>query len=862
MEKETNPYNPYENPYNPYGNPYRPYENPYKPYQSPYQNPYGQQPIEETSSSFNVLEWVVRVLHYWYLFVIAALIAFSFAYLKNRKWIPQRLSTCTIVIKESSNNGIDLMQGFAVGRGYSNVNNQMIMLGSYDLTARVVDSIPFLNVEYIQQGRFKTRNLYRTSPILLEYESIEPSVYGMLFKCTFQEDGELLIESTDDDRPFRQVTHYGEKMESSLFTATIWPTENMAKQGHVIYFRFRDRGSLVDEFLSRLTLKFVTDGSTVLRISLIGETPDRDCEFLDKLQDIYLLQNLERKNMVAENSIRFINEQLEILQGSLKISEGAMTKFRQENKFVDVNSYAGELMGKMSSYDQENMALRLKETYLNYLDNYLHQQIEQGSVVAPASLGVNDPMLSQFVTQMNTLQLQRSELSPKNAYYAKYTADIENVKAGLREVIKSMRASLEIEKSDLNARFADVESDIQKLPTKELEMVAIERNYRIDDNYYTFFLQKRAEAEIQKASNTPDNDIMDRARTSVITNEKAKTKTILTYLVIGLLIPLVLIILSELLNDKVRTPNEAETLSDFHLIGTLRHAKNPNPTLVKTNPRARYAEMLRSIRTRVEFIVQKKVGISVCITSTESGDGKTFLSSNLAALYAMSGKKTILVDLDIRKPNIHTKLGLDSGFGITNYLIGDCTLDDIIQKDIPFDFDFVRAGTVPPNPGELIHSDKLAEMLAILRERYDYVVIDTSPVGQVPDAYSLIEQTDTTLFVIRCLQTSKSFCRQTLEQLAIDHKEKIHLILSDIPTEGYHRGYDYGYAYSYGARYGYGYGKKGYGHYGYGYGRYGYGRYGYGADNGNKRYRYGLYGRWLSRHHEHKQQNYYMDDDE
>ena len=850
MEKETNPYNPYENPYNPYGNPYK-----------PYQSPYGQQPIEEETSSINWLEWAMRILHYWYLFVIVGLIALCCAYLKNRKWLPKQLSTASIIIQEpnriSNNINTTLMNGFDLGRGYSNVNNQMILLGSYDLTARVIDSIPFLSVEYIQQGRFKTRNLYRASPILLEYEFVAPFVYNeVLFKCSFRENGELLIESTEEKIPFRQVIHYGERIESPLFTATIWPTENMAQSGYVIYFRFRDRASLVDEFLSRLTLEFIMEKSTVLRCSLVSEVPERDCEFLDKLLDIYLLQNLERKNKVAENSIRFINEQLEILQGSLQISEGAMTRFRQENKFVDVNSYAEGLMGKISSYDKENMALRLKETYLNYLDNYLHQQIEQGAVVAPASLGVNDPMLTQFVTQMNTLQLQRSELSPKNAYYAKYTADIENVKDGLREVIKTMRASLEIEKSDLNTRFSDVESDIQKLPTKELEMVAIERNYRIDDNYYTFFLQKRAEAEIQKASNMPDNDIMDRARTSIITNMNDKTKTIVIYLLIGILIPLALIILSELLNDKVRTPNEAEALSDFHLIGTLRHAKNPNPTLVKANPRSRYSEMLRSIRTRIEFIVKKKVGIMVCITSTESGDGKTFLSSNLAALYAMSGKKTVLIDLDIRKPNIHTKLGLNSGLGISNYLIGDCTLDDIILNDIPFDFDFVRAGTVPPNPGELIHSDKLTEMLEIMRERYDYVVIDTSPVGQVPDAYSLIEQTDTTLFVIRCLQTSKSFCRQTLEQLAIDHKEKIHLILSDIPTEGYHHGYDYGYAYGYGARYGYGYGKKGYGHYGYGYGRYG-----YGADNGNKRYKYGLYGR-LSRHHERKQQNYYMDDDE
>lgn len=864
----ANPANPYANPANPYANPASPYANPANPYANPYNayNPYGMNQQDDESMNFNVLEWVMRFLHYWYLFAIAAVVAFSLAYLKNRKWIPQRMSSCTIVIKESNQSGTQqaLLQGFGVGAGYTNVNNQMIMLGSYDLVGRVVDSLPFLNVEYITQGRFKTRNLYRLTPILVEYEKVHEQAYDVLFKCSFRNDGLMEIESTNENLVFKRQVRYGEKIESDLFTATIWPTENMVRSGH-IYFRFRKRGALIDEFLSRLTLNFVTDGSTVLRISLVSETPDRDCEFLDKLQDIYLLQNLERKNAVAENSIKFINEQLEVLQSSLSISEGAMTDFRQENKFVDVGSYAGQLMSRVSAYDQEHMALRLKETYLDYLTNYLQQQIEQGTVVAPASLGLNEPMLMSHVNQLNELMLQRSELSPKNVYYAKYTNDIENVKEAISEVVRQMRASLEIEKNDLKNRSFDVEEEIKNLPEKELQMVAIERNYRIDDNYYTFFLQKRAEAEIQKASNTPDNDIMDRARTSIVTNAKQKSKTMTTYMIVGLLIPLLLIILSELMNDKIRTPGEAEKLvKDFHLIGTIRHAKNQNPTLVKSNPRSRYAEMLRSIRTRVEFIVQRKDGIMICITSTESGDGKTFLSSNLAALYAMSGKKTILVDLDIRKPNLHTKLGLKSGVGVTNYLIDDCTLDDIIDQNTPFDFDFMRAGTVPPNPGELIHSDKMAELLKILRERYDYVVIDSSPIGQVPDAYSLIEQTDTTLFVIRCLQTSKSFCRQTLEQLAIDHGEKIHLVLSDMPTEGFRHGYNYGYAYGYGARYGYGYGGKhnAYGHYGYGYGRYGYGAHKK-QSKSNWRYKYGYYyGKLFKKESETKSYNYYLDDDE
>ena len=787
----------------------------------------GVMPIEDENSNFDLMEWVVRIIRHWYLFVIAAVIAFSLAYLKNKRVIERYLTTGTMIIKESSGGGYgsaSIMQGFGVGAGYTNVNNQLIILGSYDLIARTVDSLPFMNVEYITKGRFKTRNIYRNSPISVEYSHVDPMAYAQLFRCTVQDDGSLLINTFDEKIAFSYVTHYGEELETSLFTARIWPTNMLLSPGQHIYFRFRTRESLTDEFSSRLQLNFLTERSTVLGIQLVGETPERDREFIDKLCDIYLLQNVERKNMVAEKSIAFINDQLEVLQHSLTQSEGAMTNFRQENKFVDVNSYAGGLMSKVNQYDQQQMALRLKETYLDYLSNYLDQKIDQGSVIAPATLGLNEPMLMQLVQQLNDLHIQRGELSQKNVYYTKFTSDINNVKSAIAEVVKSMQTSLDIEKKDLDIRMREVEREIKNLPEKELQMVAIERNYRIDDNYYTFFLQKRAEAEIQKAGNTPDSEIMDRARTTYAMNSKEKRKNTVSYLAFGLLIPLLILILSELLNNKIRSPKEADKLSVFDVLGSLRHVKSQNPIYAQQKPRSSYAEMLRNIRMRIEFKVLRKTNIAMTITSTESGDGKTFISTNLASLYSMTGHPTILVDMDIRKPNVHEKLGLETKMGVTNYLIGDCELDDIIIHNDKLGFDVISAGTVPPNPGELIRSEKLSEMFDILRQRYTFLIIDSSPVGIVPDAMALIEQTDVTLYVLRCMSTDKRFAKQTLDNLALHHKDKINLILSDTHAN---KSSSAGYGYGYGASYGYGYG------YGYEYG------YGYGNSNSKKK-RYGF----------------------
>lgn len=760
---------------------------------------------EEESSNFNIMEWGMLFAHYWYLFVIAVAIALGVAMLKNRRWLPSYYSQGTIIIKETLGYGgpnSALMQGFGVDAGYRNVNNQVIMLGSYDLMCRVVDSLPFLNTEYITQGRFKTRNLYRQTPIIIETVSVDPRAYDAMFQVIFNGDGTMQIAYPSEDFPMTVVARYGELIQCPLFTGTIWPTDQMVNAGKM-YFRFRSRESLVDEFMARLQLRFIGEGSTVLALAMTSETPQRDCEFIDKLAEIYLQKNLEQKNEVAENSIRFINNQLVHLQTALEASEGAMNNFRQENKFVDVSSYAGQLMTRISGYDQQVMELRLRETYFDYLTNYLKTNIENGAVIAPTSLGLNEPMLMSLVQQLNDLRIQRGELTEKNVYYAKYTKDIENVKTAINEVVGSMRASLEIEKKDLTARYSEVEKEIQNLPTKELQMVAIERNYRIDDNYYTFFLQKRAEAEIQKASNTPDNTILDKARTTAVVNSKAKKKTTTTCLLIGLLIPFALIVLSELLNTKMRSPKDVQKMRLFRLIGTLRHTHNTSPTLVRDRPRSAYAEMMRAIRTRIEFITKRKENVMLVVTSTESGDGKTFLATNLAALYSMTGKKTLLIDLDLRKPNVHTKLGLEGGMGVSNYLIGDCTLEDMIVHNEKIGFDLMRAGTIPPNPGELIHSDELATILAEMRQRYTYIIIDTSPIGLVPDAYTLIEQADMCLYIIRCMQTNKSFCKQTLQQMTevADIPDKIQLVLSDIPNDSRH-----GYGYGYGYKYGYGYG--------------------------------------------------------
>jgi len=773
------------------------------------QNFYNNQNIEDEESSFDIMEWASYFLHHWYLFVIGIILSLGLAYLENRSWLASSQTAGTVMIEENrsvGNSSQALMQGFGIQSGYKNVSNQVIMLGSYDLISRVVDSIPFLKVDYISKGSFKTRNLYKTSPIIIQPDYVAPEADGLLFKIKLNTNGTYTI-TVDDNKlysNFKINGRFGQPLQHNLFFITV-NNVNRSMVDTEMFFRFRNHESLVSDFKSRLNFGFLGESSSVLQVTLISETPERDIDFINKLCETFLANNLERKNDAANKTIKFINEQLGLVSKSLTESQGEMTNFRQTNKIVDVTSHTSELLGKSSKFDAQQAELKLKETYLDYLTKYLKTNMSDGEIIAPGSLGITDPMLMAAVQQINDLYSQRSEVTEKNIYYAKYTKQIENAKLTVLEVVKNMRVSLEIEKNDFERRLSDVNKEIEELPKKELEMISIERKYKMDDNYYTFFLQKRAESEILKASNTPDNNILDRARVISITNQDKKSKTTLMFLLFGLLIPTVIVILIELLNPTVRSSKDVEKGSSFPLIGGVRHTKSTDPLLVSKNPRSAFTEMFRVIRTRIEFIVQRKTNIVILNTSTESGDGKTYFSINLAAIYSMASKKTILVDMDIRKPSVNQRFNIIQPNGVTNYLIGQCTLDEVILRMPKVDYDILPAGSIPPNPGELIRSDKLAEMFLELRKRYDYVIVDSSPIGMVTDAYSLAQLSDVNLFVVRNGKTNKSFYKKLSSQLKLDNIPNLYTILNDVVDDGsrYSKYKLYKYAYLFGYSYGY-----------------------------------------------------------
>lgn len=783
-------------------------------------------------SSIDVKEWTMRFLGYWYYFVLGVIVTMCVGYVLTRSWMPEYTTESKVIIQESDKaNTLNFMQGFMGGMDYSNANNQLLILGSYKLINRTVNKLPFA-IDYFERENFKTYSLYGREPICILSNEISPDAYKFIYEFqpidanTF----EISIESTNDDEykrfaeNFQPIkANYGSVISCALFSLTVQKLYMMPELDN-FYFQFRSERSLEDEFADRLEVAYLgstRDPSTVISMTLTSSVTKRDQDFLNMLCKEFLATNLEEKNEEANRTIAFIDEQLFLLSDSLNISEAQLRQYRAMNNLVDITSYSTQVVTKLDELDTKRSEMTLKEAYFEALSKYLTKAVMDEKLVAPSSIGVADPTLLELVTQFNELQQQRSDLGEKNPQYERYTKRMNEIRETMLEVLKNVRKVHEMERKEFEREYALVTSEIKGLPEKEFEMVNYERKYKINDDYYTFLLEKKSEAQIRKASNIPDNKILQDARTTLLpVNVRDKWVIYLVCFLLGLALPAGFVILKFLLETKIHTEDDLVKLTNAPIIGATLHTNLKDRVAVTKNKRSVYTEKFRIIRQRIEVLAQKKKDILITTTSSESGDGKSHFSMNLAGVFSLVSDKVLLMDMDLRNPTNSRRSGYGSAKGIVHCLIGDCELDEVIVKnDDQFGFDFIPVGVVPINAAELIRSEKMDELLAELRTRYDFIIIDTSPVGLVADAVELMHKADINLIVTRAQKTNKNFFRNFMAQLEMDKIENLYVVLNDIPVLNRRKkgllgklgSYGYGY---YGQRYGYGYG----GGYGYGYG--------------------------------------------
>lgn len=773
------------------------------------------EPVIDDNEEFtiNLFEWAFRFLRYWYLFVIALIVALGLTYVKTRSWMPLYKTESKLIIESSSSlSSYSFMQGFN-SMDYVNTNNQLLILGSYDLVNRTLQKLPF-GVEFYTKDYFRKYSLYGREPITIDVQQMNDRLYGCEFRFVFVDDTNFEIVLEDEYSrelfpDFKIRGQYGVPFDSYLLSGVVNKLYLLGDYSDFL-FKFRSLKSLESEFVSRLELSYIGEQSSVVSVSLVGNVAARDKDFIDALCEEFLASNLEEKNEEATRTIDFIDKQLFLILDSLQTAEGQLRQYRLDNNIFDVSAYASTVLSKLSSLDAHRSELNLKDAYFDELAKYLKESVEDESLVAPSTIGVSDPVLLDLVNQFNELQQRRSDLGEKNPNYERYSKRMAEVRATMLEVLNNVRKVHNIERAAFEKEYLEAMGDLQNLPRQEFMMINYERKYKINDSYYTYLLQKRSEAQIRKASNVADNKVLQKARINPgPVNAANKVKIYVLFSLIALLIPAAYVILLELFNTSIRGEHDIQKLTSISVLGVIRHLDpSSGKILVTQNIKSFFAEGFRLIRTRIEFILKRKSDMSILITSAESGDGKTYFAVNLAGVYSLISDKVILIDIDIRNPKLSDKFGYKGNKGLVNVLIGEVKLEDVIIKDdAEIGYHFLPAGTIPPNPAELIRSTEMAKLLDDLKAMYDYRIIDTSPLGLVADIYPILNSVDVNLLLVRAFKTNKAFFGSFIKQIQLDAVRNPYIILNDLIVD-----------------------KKG--KYGYYYGRYGYGRYTY----GNARY--------------------------
>ena len=776
-------------------------------------NPYSNSGEDD---SIDLKHYLSLFVSNWYWFATALFFSISIAYGINR-WSEKIYTvSSTLLIKDDQNGAFtDIFPGSEGFRSQQKVNNEIGILKSYSLNFRVMNKLPEFALVYTSVGKrgIAESRMYKSSPFIVIYDSLEVQTFFKKVNIRILSENKFRIMLEDSNQ--EKELSFGERFKEEGFDFIV-VLRNKSFQfdpegSNRFYFYFSDLGSIANEYRNKLSVIPVEEEASLVTLTTTGYVSEQEADYLNTLMDVYLEFGLEYKNQTASQTLDFIENQLGTISDSLKIAENDLENFRLKNKLIDISREGSVIQDKLEKIDAERTRLEMQKNYYEYLKDYIDTRKESTDIIAPSVMGVTDQLLIRLVDELAGLQKQKSQLSI-NLYesaqpFRIVEGNISDVRNAIAENISDGLNNIDLSIVDANQKLLNIETEIKILPSTERQMINIQRKFDINNTVYTFLLEKRAEAGIARASNVSDNRIIDHAGIFNSSRIKPKvTNNLITAIILGFFIPFIFIVLLDFLNNKIIDRKDIEKITSIPILGYVSHNRIKSEMPVIENPGSTLSESFRSVRTNLKYILKETECPVVSVSSTITAEGKTFISANLAAILAMSGKRILLVGLDLRKPRIHKIFGINNEIGISNLLIGEKKLEEILVQTKVENLWYAPSGPVPPNPAELIESDAMRTFIENSKKIFDYIIIDTPPVAFVTDALLVSNITDVYLFVVRQRYSSKNTL-ELIEELRKNGSIKnLGIIVNDISISGYYGyGLRYGYSMGYGNNYGYNY---------------------------------------------------------
>ncbi|TPE39988.1 GumC family protein [Pontibacter mangrovi] len=756
------------------------------------------------SEEIDIKSILQRYLRYWYLFVLGVILCLGLAFVYLRYATPAYQISSTLLIKDDKKgpdlSGNAVFSDLDLFKTTKNIDNEIQVLKSKSLMQRVLSELS-LYTSYYVEGNVKTSEVYgRSLPLRVIVSKLDSAAFGQELVLQLKDNNSF--ELADAEGQQRASYKFGQEIKHPYGTFTVVAAAGVAPEDkQQLIIRFHDIRKLADYYNKELTVAPVNKEASVLTISLVDPVPEKGKDIINKLIEVYNKEAVEDKNLVAASTIEFIDERLKFLTTELTDVEKNVEQYKRQNELTDVSSEAQLYLQQASEYNKQLAQFEIQLDVLNSIEKYLRQQQDEQFEVVPSTLNIQDPTLLGLITKFNELQLERQRMlrttKANNPLVQNMTDQLANLKVNILENLQNIKKGLEITRNNLQASSAQFESRIQQVPAMERELLEINRQQGIKEGLYLYLLQKREESALSLAATVSNSRVIDPAMAGDLPVKPKKQLIYLLAILLGMGMPFAFIYIKDLLNDKVETLQEVKKATATPILGEISHSEHPEKLVVRENSRSAVTELFRLARTNLQFSTVGKENKVILVTSSMSGEGKTFFSINLGASLALTGKKVVLVNFDLRKPRLMQDMGLSNDLGITNYLVSEKVAIQDIVTPVPemYGLYAIGSGPVPPNPAELMMSPKVQHLLETLKETFDYVLLDTAPVGQVADAFTLAPYADSSVFIIRYDYTYKSQI-EVIDDIYKQKKLKHPMIvLNDAKKEN---GYGYGYAYGYG----------------------------------------------------------------
>jgi capsular exopolysaccharide synthesis family protein len=773
--------------------------------------------IHEESDFKKVINIIVKNYKY---FVICIIISIGLAFIINYLTVPVYKVTSSILIKEESQSPRlevnDFMNSNMFGTNQG-IQNEFYILKSSPVIEQSVKNLD-LSVEFFRKEKFQYFDSYNNVPFRVLYLPNHPQPINVRFNFIFSGSADFIITAETKKASFynfstNEITHQKENwsFQQAGKSGQLIETSDLAfiveidstivspqKETFGYGFLFKDFRSVTTSYMHRVQFKLADRNATVIELSLNSESVEKGINLLNEIMDVYSQQNLDRKNHIASITIDYIEKQLEEISDSLNLTEDKMQRFRSSNQLLDISDQAANISTQYQNLQNQLAELTSRKRYYDHVADFLKSNDNSSNLFLPSSIGISDQLLNDLMSEFIQAQAQRSNLienkQERNPLVQQLTIRIETIKKNIAENISAAQRTTNLAIDEMSARIGKIESEISRIPQTQRLLGVIERKYRLNDAIYNYMLEKRAEATITKAANLPDNVIVEPAKLASLTPVSPNIKmNYLIALFLGFAVPFGFVMIRSALNNKIERQDDIEQLTNAPVLGKILHNNYKTKNIMFEYPKSNIAESYRALRTNLDFYVRgghKKV---IMITSCLEGEGKSTTALNVAMSYAQLDRKTILLNFDLRKPEFYFNGQPKKMAGLSSYLSDKASLEEIINKSVHEKLDYILSGPVPPNPVELIALEKTEKLITQLRDNYDYIVLDTPPLGQVADAYLLINFAEVKVLVTRYNYSIKNVLSLIMRDLNQKKINSVCIVMNDNRINSDQYGYGYGY---------------------------------------------------------------------